>query len=400
MITQRTKREFFLVSTAKSLRKAHDRDPKRLRRVIIERVASSLLRKPIDERRILPERSALAFWLTEVPHLPDDSFLQIFRLSREAFGFVYTELSLNPKLTASKGFGLDMKVAATIFWLGNSGSLAQTARVFGIGTSTLQSWYTLVCEAIVSNLGQWICWPAPGSVDFALLQLDFRKLSTLQHPFHHVIGAIDSSHIPLSSKPACDEANSYWNRKYKPSVHLQAVVDARGRFMHVEVGQPGATHDSTVLRNSELFLTIQNRVDNISYLLGDKGYPLLNWLMTPYRDRRVRNEAECRFNDVHSRMRVIVEHTFGILKTRFRRLFCVPVDLFHVPRVVIACCILHNICIFFKVPRFTPKSSVDPANNDHLPLLVDQFAPDAWSNAEAGIKRDALKESIPPHGPL
>ena len=51
------------------------------------------------------------------------------------------------------------------------------------------------------------------------------------------------------------------------------------------------------------------------------------------------------FNYQLSRARIVVENAFGQLKARWRRLLRQNnMDIARVPRVVTACCILHNMC--------------------------------------------------------
>ena len=58
-----------------------------------------------------------------------------------------------------------------------------------------------------------------------------------------------------------------------------------------------------------------------------------------------------RFNKVHSQTRVVVETTFGALKGRWRRLLHeITLDMEFIPDIVMACCILHNICVIMYDP--------------------------------------------------
>ncbi|KAL3983585.1 filamin [Sarotherodon galilaeus] len=85
------------------------------------------------------------------------------------------------------------------------------------------------------------------------------------------------------------------------------------------------------------------------FLLGDGGYPCLQHpvaIMTPYR-QPVSTQVEERFNRHHAKARNITERTFGILKTRWRSIFLRALEIqpLFAPKVVGACCILHNICV-------------------------------------------------------
>ena len=80
-------------------------------------------------------------------------------------------------------------------------------------------------------------------------------------------------------------------------------------------------------------------------MLGDGAYSLLPWLIKPYNFGPALTHSEKLFNKKLSSARVTVERAFGILKARWRCLLkrldnCIE----NVSAVVIACCVLHNIC--------------------------------------------------------
>jgi hypothetical protein len=52
------------------------------------------------------------------------------------------------------------------------------------------------------------------------------------------------------------------------------------------------------------------------WLLGDSGYPLKKWLITPVSNPS--NQQEVNFNLAHTQTRNTVERAFGVLKSRFR----------------------------------------------------------------------------------
>jgi hypothetical protein len=68
-------------------------------------------------------------------------------------------------------------------------------------------------------------------------------------------------------------------------------------------------------------------------------------LMKPFAHHGVLNAAQRRFNYRHSRARMTIENTFGRLKARWRCLL--KKNEFHlenIHRVVLSCCVLHNVC--------------------------------------------------------
>lgn len=52
------------------------------------------------------------------------------------------------------------------------------------------------------------------------------------------------------------------------------------------------------------------------HLLGDSGYPLRGYLMTPI--LQPTSLAQEKYNKAHAKGRVVVERAFGVLKSRFR----------------------------------------------------------------------------------
>ena len=107
--------------------------------------------------------------------------------------------------------------------------------------------------------------------------------------------------------------------------------------------------------------------DGQYHLLGDAAYPIQPCILTPYRKIKGQLTAKKRrFNKIFSATRVLIENAFGLLKQRFRQLQLLE---FHkvdtINKFVIACCVLHNLCIF--------KNDTDPFD-DPIPEETNRCA--------------------------
>lgn len=118
--------------------------------------------------------------------------------------------------------------------------------------------------------------------------------------------------------------------------------------MHCYAGQAGSVHDMRVFRLSKFENMCTNaNFPNDSHILGDAAYRLTKYVMVPFKDNGHLSNGQTNFNYHLSSARMIVERSLGLLKGRFRSLLdTLPIqrtDL--ISKYIIACCILHNICL-------------------------------------------------------
>ncbi|XP_045890161.1 putative nuclease HARBI1 [Micropterus dolomieu] len=155
----------------------------------------------------------------------------------------------------------------------------------------------------------------------------------------HVAGAIDGCHIRIQA-PGNQHQTDNINYKLFPSIQMQAICDARARFLDVFVGFPGSVHDARVL--------LPGPVPAGYYLLGDGAYTCLESLigiLTPYK-QPLRGRVQERFNTHHARAHS-VERAFGMMKSRRRATLskALEVSPTFAPDLITCCAFLHNLCI-------------------------------------------------------
>ncbi|KAK5649344.1 hypothetical protein RI129_000373 [Pyrocoelia pectoralis] len=161
--------------------------------------------------------------------------------------------------------------------------------------------------------------------------------------FPRVIGALDCTHVRIQS-PGGEDAEIYRNRKGYFSVNVQAVCNAQLKFFNVVARWPGSSHDSTIFNNSHLRAEFEQNIYPNCAILGDSGYYLRTYLMTPLLEPRT--ERQQLYNQSHIRTRNVIERTFGVWKRRFPVLaYGCRLKIETLLSVIISTAILHNIAI-------------------------------------------------------
>ena len=285
----------------------------------------------------------------------DEEWLANFRMSREDFGILEQTLRpyICPNTNSFRGdtISSNKKLAMTLYFLKDQGSLRLTANSFGIAPCTLSIAIRKVCHAVVKVLGpQLILYPRT-KAGLESLSAKFEE----KFNFPMVIGCVDGTHIPI--RQPLENAHDYFCFKMKYSINVQAVCDFEGKFIDVDWSWPGSVHDAKVFANSSInkFFREMN-IANISrklnadddmnvppVLIGDPAYPLLPSLLKEFPTCTCNEEVV--FNQMSRSVRNVIECAFGRLKARWRILNR-PLDIAidYIPNLVFACFILHNFC--------------------------------------------------------
>ncbi|XP_063907400.1 putative nuclease HARBI1 [Zophobas morio] len=223
-----------------------------------------------------------------------------------------------------RGGALTPKQKIQIFlrYVGGLGFQVGVGEDSGTHQSSVSRTVKFVSEKIYGKVNQWIQFPAEqAEIDAARHQWQ----EVFNFPF--VIGALDCTQIKI--KKPLEHGDEYICRKQFASIDVQATC---------------SVHDSRIWRNSSV-LPIISRYQGQAILLGDSGYAVAPWLITPYRNPR--NQVEIHFNNMHKRNRVIIERCFGQVKKRFPILMNdIRVRLSRIPKLIVSCFVLHNVSKF------------------------------------------------------
>ncbi|CAL1688730.1 unnamed protein product [Lasius platythorax] len=249
---------------------------------------------------------------------------------------------VNPNSTGRPRVPPRVQLLAVLWLLVTPDSYRSIGLQFNLAKSSLNHCMRRVIQVLGNISSDIIKWPSVTRM--STVTEKFKQIAGLEH----VLGAIDGSYIEIPA-PSID-AHCYLTRKCRYAVILQAVCDAELRFTDCYAGYPGSVGDLRVFRNSDLWYNVNiNRhsfFPNQEFIIGDKAYPILGWCLTSYRDNGHLTQIENNFNYILSQTRQTIERAFALLKGRFRRLKYLDmsrVDL--IPATILACCVLHNICL-------------------------------------------------------
>lgn len=225
---------------------------------------------------------------------------------------------------------------------------------FRVGFSTVRKIVHETCAAIWKVL-QPLVMPKPTSETWSQVEEDFKNIWN----FPNCIGAIDGKHVVLRAPH--NSGSLYFNYKKTFSTVLLAVVDAKYKFVVVDVGAYGRNSDGGIFSNSRLGNKIHNGTLNIPQnkclpgtnqemphvFVADEAFPLSKNIMRPYPGNDIRgNEEKKIYNYRLSRARQMVECAFGIMVQKFE-IFqrWQKVHPHHLDMIILACTCLHNFLI-------------------------------------------------------
>ncbi|EOY17653.1 Uncharacterized protein TCM_042422 [Theobroma cacao] len=327
------------------------------------------------------------------PDFPEEEFRKAFRMSKATFEMICQELE--PAVTKKNTMLRDaipvrQRVAVCIWRLATGEPLRLVSKRFGLGISTCHKLVLEVCSAIKSvMMPKHIQWP------------DDRKMKEIKQEFEstsgipNIGGSIYTTHVPIIA-PKVNVA-AYFNRRHTErnqktsySITVQGVVDQKGIFTDVCIGWPGSMPDDKVLENSALYQRANKGVLKDVWIVGNSGYPLMDWVLVPYTHQNL-TWAQHGFNEKIGEIQKVAKQAFARLKGRWSCLQKrTEVKLQELPMVLGACCVLHNIC---------QMSNEEMEPELQFELFDDEMIPENnLRSAKAVHARDQIAHNLLHHG--
>ncbi|KAL7631682.1 UNVERIFIED_CONTAM: hypothetical protein RMT77_018006 [Armadillidium vulgare] len=287
-------------------------------------------------RRVVPR--VQNYYEDVLPQMTISDFQSHFRFSRDQFEILLLDLGQRHVNSPQpcRRWPRPKIILVSVWTLATQDSYRSIADRFNISKSFVFLYLHYFTRLII-EVKDVIKWPN-----------DFEKNKNVQdfirRGFPGTIGALDGCHINIM-KPR-ERAEAYYTRKNKYDVNCMAVCNAQKLFIYLYIGDPGSYHDSRVWRRSSLGHRILENENYLTpfHLIWDKAFPLNKSLIVPFRDNGHLTENQRNFNERHSAARMVIEHSFGLLKSRFRRLNHLElVRQEDISRAIKACCIMHNL---------------------------------------------------------
>lgn len=347
-----------------------------------------------QQRRLWVKERSNAWWdECNTPGFPEEEFKKAFRMGRSTFDMICEELNsaiAKEDTTLRSAIPVRQRVAVCLWRLATGEPLRLVSKKFGLGISTCHKLVLEVCTAIRTVLmPKYLQWPDEDKA--RKIKDEYESISGIPN----VVGSMYTTHIPIiapkiSVAAYFNKRHTERNQKTSYSITLQGVVDPRGVFTDVCIGWPGSMHDDQVLEKSALYQRANGGLLKGVWIVGNSGYPLLDWVLVPYTQQNL-TWTQHAFNEKIGEVQKVAKDAFARLKARWSCLQKrTEVKLQDLPVVLGACCVLHNICEM-------RGEGIDLELG--LELLDDEMVPELPLRSVSSMKaRDAIAHNLLHHG--
>ncbi|XP_068126508.1 uncharacterized protein [Hyperolius riggenbachi] len=242
------------------------------------------------------------------------------------------------------------RLLITLRFLATGHSYAALHYQFLMGRSTIRYLVLDTCKLIWKTLQPEFMPPPDLPMWEANIQHFWEK-----HQFPNCLGAVDGKHVRIVMPAATGSV--YYNYKKYFSLVLMAVVDPNLKFIYVDVGAYGSSHDSAVFQHSRFGLKLLTGQMTLPaprpwpdrqhppypcVFVADEAFALSEHVMRPYAQRDMSLKKKV-FNQRLTKARQVVECAFGILSNKWHIFHtALKMQPQYAIAVVKATCVLHN----------------------------------------------------------
>ncbi|KAI0512095.1 hypothetical protein KFK09_012731 [Dendrobium nobile] len=287
-------------------------------------------------------------------------FESVFKISRKTFNYICSLVrddlmakTSNVVFANGQVMSIEDQVAIALRRLSSGDSLLSIGLSFGLNHSTVAQVTWRFIETMEERGMHHLQWPN-SEQEIKSIKYKFERVRGLPN----CCGAIDTTHI-MMCLPSADSSNKVWlDPEKNHSMILQAIVDPEMRFRDIVTGWPGSMNEFAILHDSGFFklcekgsrlngkMELKDGSEISEYIIGDAAFPLLHWLLTPYQGKDL-CASMIEFNKRHSATRIVAQRALARFKDMWRIVqgeMWRP-DKHKLPRIILVCCILHNIVI-------------------------------------------------------
>ncbi|KAF7082587.1 hypothetical protein CFC21_086450 [Triticum aestivum] len=277
-------------------------------------------------------------------------FESVFKMTRKTFSYICS-LVMGPSMEDMNSctfidgrvLSLQDRVVVALRRLQCTEPTETIASSLGVSESTVLLVTERFAAAVWQEADHHFRWPDSRQMD--KIKSMFDKIHNMRNCCG-VICTIDTTFGP-----------NYDHEKIE-SPQMQVIVDPEMRFRNIWFGSTSRLNRLTRLYDSDLFKECEKgsllngsklkvALDGPEvgeYIIGDAGYPLLPWLLTPYHED-YHSDYKAEFNRRHSSATTCAMKAVARLKDTWKYLQGEMPSPVNIRETIYTCCVLHNIII-------------------------------------------------------
>lgn len=336
----------------------------------------------MGQRKIKWKHSRLNWNEHEMKLLHEEQFNVTYRMSHEAFTSLVDLLrpEIVPNLVKSlnscdEPIYPEMVVAVGLRWLAG-GSYSDIKNVYGISKNSVYRLRDTFLDAVLACDALEIRFPdTPEELENIRKQFEAKSTNKVMRG---CVGAMDGL-FATTKQPSIADSNgnprAYHSGHYNDyGLNVQAICDARLRFLFFAVAAPGRTGDLV----ADEMLTIREIIEKLPpglYIVADAAYMLTEHVLVPFTGGDRQSADKDTFNYFLSQLRIRIEMAFGLLTNKWRTLRRhLETNLLNTSRVLEACARLHN----FVIDHDSDDHFNDEEDDDDFQIVAMEGSPLGW----------------------